>query len=201
MHPRTQWATAGIVALLCLTSCSTGPDIRGTVTDSPEEVVLQLPGEPGPAAAGVPLPAVDRPLSVGLDPVVCLSGPGSVTITGVRGRGATANLAVEDFAVRSNPSLTGDLRLGEERVPLAEAGFDTSKHEVDVACGKGGTGYEVGVQVARTGPGIATTRGFYLDWSSGDRSGSLLVPLAVLLCDLPTALTKRCDTSRGLLHE
>ena len=115
---------AGIVALLCLTSCSTGPDVWGTVTDSPEEVVLELPGEPGAATAGVPPPAVDQPLSVGMDPVVCLSGPGSVTITGVRGRGATANLAVEDFAVRSNPSLTGDLRLGEERVPLAEAGFE-----------------------------------------------------------------------------
>ena len=111
MLSRAHWATAGIVAVLCLTSCTTAQDSSGRVTDSPDEVVLQLPGKVGAAAAGIPLPSVNQPLSMGMDPVVCLSGPAKVTITGVRGRGATPNLAVEDFAVRPNPALKGDLLL------------------------------------------------------------------------------------------
>jgi hypothetical protein len=114
----------------------------------------------------------------------------------VRAREATSNFAVEAFAVRPNPSLEGAEQLGEVRGSLSDAGFDSAAHEVDMACGDGdGAGYELGVQIARTGPGIATSQGFEVAWGSGEATGTLFIPLAVLLCDAPTAFAKRCDAN------
>jgi hypothetical protein len=132
--------------------------------------------------------------------VVCLSAPGAATVVEVRARESSSNFAIQDFAVRPNPSLTGANQLGDVRGPLSAAGFDPSAHEVDMVChSAAGAGYELGVQVARTGPGPATSRGFEVEWRSGGKTGTLFIPLAVLLCDAPTAFPKRCDTG-ALLH-
>jgi hypothetical protein len=186
-------ARTALVAALCVAtwSCSSGgqQDRSGATT-------LRLPSGLQPAASGLPTPTENVPLSIGAGSVVCLSHPGAATVVDVRGREATSNFAVEAFAVRPNPSRQGADQLGEVRGTLSDAGFDPAAHEVDMACDDGdGAGFELGIQIARTAPGIATSQGFEVDWKSGEEAGTLFIPLAVLLCDSPTAFAKRCDAN------
>ncbi len=77
--------------------------------------------------------------------------------------------------MRPNPSLSGDDQLGEIRGTLTDAGFRSGADEVDAVCDGTGAGYELGVQLARTGPRPR-------------------IPLAVVLCDATTAFPARCAT-------
>jgi hypothetical protein len=130
--------------------------------------------------------------------VVCLDRPGSVTIDAVRPQQPTGGFTVTDFAVRENPSLHSRDQLGEAPGTLASVGFDDDR-TATLACDVGtGRGHELGVQVTKTGTGNATSRGFAVSWHSQERRGTLTVPLAVLLCQGPTANIPACDTS-GLL--
>jgi hypothetical protein len=187
-----------VTAALCAAawSCSSTDQQGSDTALGSGAVSLQLPGELYPAASGLPAPTENAPISVGAGTVVCLSGPGAAAVVDVRARDATSNFAIEGFAVRPNPSLKGQNQLGDIRGSLYDAGFDPTADEVDMACHSvDGAGYEVGVQLARTGPGVATSHGFEVVWRSGEQTGTLFIPLAVLLCDAPTAFAKRCDAN------
>jgi hypothetical protein len=158
-------------------------------------VRLQLPpGDLTPAGAGLPAPEENASISLGSAMVVCLNQPGTATVVRVRGDDTTDNFTVQQYSVRPNPAMTGDLMLGDYRGPLAETGFKPGRRTVDAVCEPGtGSGYELGFQLARTGPGPASSSGFLVDWESATSSGTLRIPVAVVLCDGPTAFPARCD--------
>ena len=157
-------------------------------------VRLQLPADVGPVRSGLPAPKQSAPITVGAGTVVCLDQPGTARVLQVSGEEASDNFAVQGFALRPNPSLRGENQLGEIRGTLADAGFRSGADEVDAVCDGSGAGYELGVQLARTGPGPATSRAFLVRWVSDTSSGTLRIPLAVVLCDATTAFPARCDT-------
>jgi hypothetical protein len=186
-------ARAALVAALCVATWSCSSTERPVGSGA---VSLRTHNQPNPSAAGLPTPTENAPLSIGAGSVVCLTSPGTATVVAVQPREGTSNFAVEAFGVRPNPSLQGADQLGEFPGVLSDVGFDPAAHQVDVACSdRQGAGYELGVQIARTGPGIATSRGFEVAWESGEETGTVFIPLAVLLCDAPTAFAKRCDAS------
>ena len=159
-----------------------------------DDPVLRLPpGERYPATSGLPVPTVDAPISIGLALVVCLSRPGVATIVAVHPVAGTENLEIQDFATRPNPALVGEDQLGEVRGTLEKAGFDPHAHDVDAVCDGEGSGYEVAAQLARTGLGPAASHGFDIDWESGANSGTVRIPLSVVLCDAEKAWIPRCD--------
>lgn len=181
-------AICGIVAA----GCTTAP-----AQPTRETVRLQLPaGNLTPAGSGLPAPKENTPISVGAGAVVCLNQPGTATVVQVRGDDATDNFTVQEYSLRPNPALTGDYALGDYPGPLAETGFQTGQRTVDAVCEPDtGSGYELGVQLARTGPGPASSSGFLVDWKSDTSSGTVRIPLAVVLCDAHTAGPARCDTT------
>ena len=187
-------ATAALAAavVLCVLTVSCDNSENPPRTDGDKSTSLTLPGELTPGTAGLPAPTTDAPISVGVGTVVCLSGPGVATIVAVRPVGATENFELEDFAVRPNPSLTGGLQLGGEPGTLQDVGFEPGELQVDAVCDDAGSGYEVAVQLARTGSGPGISHGFDIDWESGTKSGSLHIPLSVVLCDADTAQIPRC---------
>jgi hypothetical protein len=182
------WATAGlsVAVALCLLTASCDDDDGSSSLRLP-------PGDVFPAISGLPVPTVDAPISIGAAVVVCLSEPGVATIVAVHPVEGTETFEIQDFATRPNPSLVGEDQLGEKRGTLQKAGFDPDAHDVDAVCDDGGSGYELGVQLARTGPGPAFSHGFDIDWESGENSGRLRIPLSVILCDARTAQIPRCD--------
>jgi hypothetical protein len=124
-----------------------------------------LPGHPRPAAEGIPVPVENVPFTLGAETIVCLSGPGSVTVTGVRPVEGTSNFQVQAFGLRPSPSKDGE-RLGDVKGTLGDAGLKATDTVVDAECDKpAGVGYDIGIQ------------------------------LAVLLCDDKSAAIERCDTT------
>jgi hypothetical protein len=170
-------------------------------SDRDAAVSLRFAAKVHRVAEGLPMPTIGDPVTMGMETVVCLSGPGAATVTGVDPEGATANFSLDGFAVRENGMLTaaGEM-LGQARGTLADAGLSAGPGEVSSACqGDSGAGSEIGIQMTRTGPAPATVHGFTVHWRTGDKAGELYVPLAVVLCDGPTAAVERCDTG-PLLH-
>jgi hypothetical protein len=184
-------AGAVVVALAVLTvSCD--PYIEGPLLNDDPSLRLP-PGDVFPATSGLPVPTANTPISTGMAVVVCLSRPGLATIVGVHPVEGTANFEIQDFATRPNPSLVGEDHLGGEPGTLQDVGFDPDAHEVDAVCDGAGSGYEVAVQLARTGPGPAASHGFDIDWESEANSGTVRIPLSVVLCDAKKAWIPRCD--------
>ena len=185
---------ASVAVALCVlaASCEAGAD-RPPPTIGDASSSLTLPGKPNPATAGMPAPMADAPISIGMGSVVCLSKPGVATIVAVHPFEPTENFELQDFATRPNPSLVGEFQLGGEPGSLQEVGFDPDADQVDEVCDGAGSGYELAVQLARTGTGVAVSHGFDIDWESGANSGTLRIPLGVLLCDARTSLIPRCD--------
>jgi hypothetical protein len=131
--------------------------------------------------------------------VVCLDRPGSVTIDQVRPQSPTGGFTVTDFALRENPAWHSKDQLAEARGQLPAVGFRGAR-TANLACDDAtGRGHELGVQITKTGQGNATSRGFMVAWHGKGRRGRLDVPLAVVLCQGPTADVAACDTS-GLLR-
>ena len=191
MPPDGRWpsAWARLAASAAVAGC-----LLATACDDDGSSSLRLPpGDLYPAISTLPVPTVDAPISIGMALIVCLSRPGVATIVAVRPVEGTENFEIQDFATRPNPSLVGEDQLGEVRGTLEKAGFDPEAHVVDAVCDGEGSGYEVAAQLARTGPGPAFSYGFDIDWQSGSNSGTVRIPLSVVLCDAEKAAGRRCE--------
>ena len=181
------WAT--LVTSTAVAGCL----LAASCDDEGSSTLRLPPGDLYPAISTLPVPTVDSPISVGMALIVCLSKPGVATIVAVHPVEGTDNFEIQDFATRLNPSLVGEDQLGEVRGTLGKAGFDPESHQVDAVCDGKGSGYEVAAQLARTGPGPAFSYAFDIDWESGSNSGTVRIPLSVVLCDAKEAGVPRCD--------
>jgi hypothetical protein len=184
--------TLAVVAASLLVSCNNRepPD----PPDNMSSTSLTVPAELAPVTVGLPAPQVDAPISLGAGTVICNADDGVVYIKDVMATDPTQNLTIDEFAVRPNPSLSGETNLGGEPGELKQLGFTELSKAVNVACDPDslGTGFELGIQVVRTGPGPARARGLEVAWASGGTSGVLHIPLSIVLCDNPTASIDRC---------
>ncbi|MGY0386307.1 hypothetical protein ACWZJV_04990 [Nocardioides sp. WG-D5] len=138
-------------------------------------------------------------MTIGIDGVVCTDRPGTLDVTAVRAEDPTSNFRVEDYAVRPNAAVSGGEALGTAYGDIEAAQFQAGQTKVDRTCGEGedGGGYEIAIQLTRTGPGRAYSHAFLLDWESDGAEGTLRVPYAVVLCDQTPA--KKCDERKRLI--
>jgi hypothetical protein len=176
--------TAVVAAMgLFLVACMAGNEAPGPS--------LVLPEGTHPVGSGLPISAPNVPLSFGAI-TVCLDRPGNVTVDSVRPKDPTGGLTVTDFALRPNPAWHHHNMLGDQVGTLSDAGFHGVRRVTLVCEAKTGRSSELGLQVTKTGQGNGTSRSFIIRWHSRDRSGSLTVPFALVLCAGPTADTPAC---------
>jgi hypothetical protein len=146
-------------------------------------LVLLLSGL-GPAACGAAQPVLraptdntaslsmsnaefDMPLSVG-SMSLCLTSPGTATITRVAMHEPTGDIRVEAFALRPDPYTRGLNGVGAQKIPLADVGggFDPGGiQQVSVVCP---------TEAQRSDPTFESTDDEFavqVSWSSGDVSG------------------------------
>ena len=168
---------------LFLVACMAGNEAPGPS--------LVLPEGTHPVGSGLPISAPNVPLSFGAI-TVCLDRPGNVTVYSVRPKDPTGGLTVTDFALRPNPAWHHHNMLGDQVGTLSDAWFHGVRRVTLVCEAKTGRSSELGLQVTKTGQGNGTSRSFIIRWHSRDRSGSLTVPFALVLCAGPTADTPAC---------
>ncbi|MFI5623497.1 hypothetical protein ACIA03_08535 [Nocardioides sp. NPDC051685] len=179
--------------MISLTPLMVGCSLRG------DAVELTLPSGEQWVYTGIPLLEVDQPVTIGIDGVVCTDRPGTLEVTDVRAEDPSSNFRIEDYSLRPNAAVSGGEALGTVYGDVETAQFQAGQTTVDRTCdeGDGGGGYEVAIQLTRTGPGRAYSRAFLLDWESDGAQGTLRVPYAVVLCDQTPA--NKCDEQKRLI--
>lgn len=129
--------------------------------------------------------------------MVCSTGPGPVTVTGVRLVDATGGLRVDAFAVRPNPMSTGGEGFGDARLPLDQIGGGFDPDGVQVVPGlcslaeptptpsadPRGVPSELAVQVSKPGSVDASATGLAVEYTSDGETGELRLPWALTLCE------------------
>jgi hypothetical protein len=145
---------AVLLGALCVAACGGAEPALRTPTDNKTSVAMSN------AAYG-------EPRSVGAMEL-CLTLPGTATITGVALHERTGDIRVEAFGLRPNPYARGLDGVGAQAIPLAEigGGFDLGGvQRVSEVCPSEG-------QLAHPDAG-ATLKEFavQVSWSSGDVSG------------------------------
>ena len=133
-----------------------------------------------------------RPVSIG-EMTVCLSAPGRVTITSVVPVHPVGRMQVQAFAVRPNPFRKNPpgTQLGDALGPLSAEGFGHS-HLVNVVCGSRPGWYELGLQLVKPSGAPASAAGWLIRYRSGDKAGTLTIPLGVVLCSRSSASAPEC---------
>lgn len=140
------------------------------------------PGVPNSVGEGAARIHPGQPVSIGsMD--VCLDRPGTasidrVTMVGLVGGG----IAVDDWTLVKHPEQETDMFIGTDRRSLRSYHRPLT-HTVDVVCDPSGRFDELVVQVHRTDGQNAGFHAFRIDWSSTDDHGTILVPLAIELCN------------------
>jgi len=121
------------------------------------------------------------PISIGAM-LICLDRPGEVTLMGISLEGTHGRIGVDEFAVRPNPLATGEAGLGATRGGLGSANFIVGRRTVSKQCRGAASAYELGVEVSRASPGIASFDGLAVHYASSSSSGILRIPMSLALC-------------------
>jgi hypothetical protein len=124
--------------------------------------------------------------------ILCLSQPGSVTVTDVSLVNVEGSLRVDAFAFRPNPYVRGQPAVGAERATLVDLGFDPAAPQVvDTPCPAdlgqvtpetGGS--EIAVELSYTDGEVAQSRSLKVTYQddASHRSATMSVPLGLGLC-------------------
>lgn len=182
-----------LTAVGCQPSSPTEPQGRApslrAMVDS--WAVVQTPVQPGSAPT--------EPLVIhGF--IVCNDGPGLSRLVDVRA--SSGGRFIKDFSVRDNPNWVGgsvypSFALDtDEWGTLESTGFRRGSSRIDLQCGPTtGRGKEVGIATevptdkeSRVGP-------FRLFYRSGERTGSIKIPLVIVVCPRSTLDRGRNCTS------
>ena len=113
--------------------------------------------------------------------LVCVSEPGTATITSVEPVDPVGGLTVDDFAVRPNPWKAGVDAVGAAHSDLEHLGFGTAK-TVDVPCGSPEIGMELAIQASRPREENAASYGWKVTYSAQGDTGTFEIPVSVQLC-------------------
>ncbi|WP_214109117.1 hypothetical protein [Acrocarpospora catenulata] len=143
---------------------------------------------------GVVLPdtVAHRPYSLG-GWVMCLDGPGSVTIDEIDLIRPSGGIVLQAFSSRLQ-SRTRTM-LGNAEQPLTELGFPARSPAVTTACkekDRDGLLTELGLQYGKTGDATAHAEGVRLTYSSQARRRTVDFDLDVRLCAPDDTHTKEC---------
>ena len=144
----------------------------------------------GPAGDGQENVSAGTSWSFGIT-TLCLTAPGSVTITGVAFDQPTGGLHIEAFATRPNPYPLGKSGLGAEPTPLASLGGGFvlgGLQPIDSVCPKPGDeqswtgGSEFAIQASKTVSGMAKSASLVVTYVTAGSSRTLAIPFGVSLC-------------------
>jgi hypothetical protein len=158
---------------------------------------LIFPGPVNSGGVGVARAHLGDRWSIGMESTFCLNRPGKVelsSVTPVQARG----LRVIGFGVRPNQNwkptqVVPGAFLGEVRAPLQRFGF--SSRTVDLACEDNTPkGYELAIRVLKTTPGPAVASGWIVSFHGSGRTGTLEIPLGLLLCPAKSADAQICQS-------
>jgi hypothetical protein len=181
--PSVASVVAALVACLVAGCGETGPS-------------LTFPAPIHSASLGVARAHQGDRWSIGMGTTICLDAPGRVEVTAVTPVRADG-LRVTGWAVRPNQNwkptqgVRGEF-LGEERAPLQHCGFKS--RTVDVGCDpRTPKGYELAIRVLKTLPGPAVASGWDVSYRGSGGTGTLEIPLGLLLCPAESADAKRCN--------
>jgi hypothetical protein len=137
-----------------------------------------------PIAPGVP--STD-----GIGGLVCVEGPGTVTIDSMTPIDSTGGFTVTAFALRPSPTARGLKKDGyppnffghSDKLIDQVPGFGEGGHTATIECGSDDLGHEIGWTMHKTEDVDAISRGFLLHYTASDGdSGSVLVPQMWMLC-------------------
>ena len=187
LGPLGVWA-AGAIVMVSIAACGASTTPSGAKLELDGKINVGTSGQFGYVKS-------DGVVSFGSVPV-CLSHPGRATITEVRPYHRDGELAVQTYAVRRNPYLTGSGELyGGARSTLRAQGFSSGR-VVTAKCGmRDGEAvmFELGIQLRKHST-YASAAGWIVYWKSKTASGHFYVPVAIALCPgSPT--TKACKAS------
>jgi len=177
-HPR---ALALVwLAVVTVGGCSTsGPYLRVPGQDPPAPSELVMYGEQN-----------GQSMTVG-DIMLCISEPGSVTVTDVAFSGAYGDVSIEAFAVRPNPATQHANLIGSTSTPLADIGdgFVVGGPQViDAVCptpeqfATSTSDYELAIQISRSSGSLGGGSGLIITYDSSGQRRSYTVPYAFWLC-------------------
>lgn len=164
---RRPWAPASLLCLLSLVSgCGGLPQLQRPGGSAPSVTEGNVKVKPG------------QPWSIG-SMMLCLSAPGTATITAVRTLHPVGAIRVQAYAVRPSPA--GPM-LGDAIHPLSALGFPQS-HQVQVVCGsRKRAPVELGVQLAKASPEPVGAGGFILDYQIDGHDATMTFPVGVFMC-------------------
>jgi hypothetical protein len=124
---------------------------------------------------------------------VCLSGPGSATITAVRAQHVVGGFRIDSYAVRLDgpdqaPGVLG--RLSKSGLPKNRSGSD---HVVNVKCrAHHALLAYVDLRLTRTTGADAAGGALTISYRSTGHAGTLTVPLTVSLCTRASPTDRQC---------
>ncbi len=127
----------------------------------------------------------------GLGGLVCVDGPGTVTIDSMTPIDPAGGLTVTGFALRPSPTArgldsTGELPdfFGSSSRPIDQVpGFGKGGRTATIRCGSHDLGHEVGWTMHKTEDVNAISHGFLLHYTASDGdSGTLVLPQVWMLC-------------------
>jgi hypothetical protein len=127
----------------------------------------------------------DAPWSFGAV-ALCLTGPGTVTVTGVHPIGGNGQLKLLGFATRPMPKSA----LGAAQETLTQFGFPSSA-TVTTTC-VNGLATELGTTWQRTGSGNGRFDNLRVDYTSAGKAHSLMVPWRLKLCGPAKTTDEAC---------
>lgn len=166
----------------CLSGCSaSGPELR-------------VPGTMGPAGDSQENVQAGASWSFGIT-TLCLTGPGSVTVTDVAFEQPTGGLRIEAFATRPNPYPLGQAGLGAEPGTLASLGRGFvlgGLQPIDTVCPKPGEeqswtgGSELAIQASKTLSGMARSSSLVVTYATAGLTRTLAIPFGISLCAVGT---------------
>lgn len=108
---------------------------------------------------------------------LCVSGVGSIRITGLQPEGGDGGLEIVDFAARTLTPGT----FGASRQSLAQEGFPALR-VVDVPCADKGEATELGLSVQRVGPGNGRFTSLRVSYDTAGEHRRLTVAFRLKLC-------------------
>lgn len=177
---RTSALVLVLPAILIAAGCSTsGPYLRVPGQDPPAPSELVMYGNQN-----------GQSMTVG-DIMLCVSEPGSVTVTDVAFSGAYGDVSIEAFAVRPNPATRHANLIGSTPTPLADIGdgFVVGGPQViDAVCptpeqfATSTSDDELAIQMSRSSGQLGGGSGLNITYDSAGQRRSYTVPYAFWLC-------------------